>query len=516
MSAPDSLALFNPAPIPGERTAAPIRDVSLTIVVAAGSIAFAPLLHVTTPILAISVETLIACAIAVAAAAYAPAIAIFMLLFQNLFVSILSPYIADPSQLEFIKGYNFLGCSVMWLTSLALYGLRRNHYSTEVHRLMAWGMLALGTVGVYFLIGFGQDPVAASVYLRNILLPLFLFQLSLLTATTYEVRVTSFFVAIGVILILCGYIEFTFRDFWLDTTNGHAFWRFDEIKATNSGVWEKEMRTTGNVFADLKDRFKFGFLNTPLLDGLGLSEILRIFGPNMSPISFGYGVAFFGLFLFSVGRPLLALAALPLVVFCSVKGALILTVFVCMAWLSARIFGAAATLILGMLALAVYAILGIYTGLQIEDYHVLGFMGGWNGFLQRPFGRGLGIGGNLSEGYSSIDWSAAQQAGAVEGAVESAVGVLLYQMGLAALIPLGFYLAMALKVWRLYAFSGLLTQGLAAFGVMIVLVNGIFQEEALFAPPALGLLMCLTGLAIGNAIRASAAYDVDRNHTAAT
>ena len=40
-------------------------------------------------------------------------------------------------------------------------------------------------------------------------------------------------------------------------TNGQAFWRFEEIKATNSGVWEKEMRTTGNVFVDLKDRFSF-------------------------------------------------------------------------------------------------------------------------------------------------------------------------------------------------------------------------------------------------------------------
>jgi hypothetical protein len=503
MSAQDSLALFNPVPITGERAAAPIHDVSLTIGIAAGSIAFAPLLHVTSPILAISVETLMACAIAVAAPAYAPAIAIFILFFQNLFVSILSPYIADPSQLEFIKGYNFLSCSVMWLTTLALYGLRLKNYPVEVHRLMAWGMLALGMVGVYFLIGFGQDPVAASVYLRNIVLPLFLFQLSLLIASTYEVRVTPFFVAIAVILILCGYIEFAFRDFWLDITNGPAFWRFEEIKATNSGVWEKEMRATGNVFVDLKDRFSFSFLNTPLLEGLGLSNILRIFGPNMSPISFGYGVAFFGLFLYSVGYRLVALAALPLVVFCSVKGALILTLFVCVAWLSTRILGAVATLILGMLALALYAVLGIYTGLQIEDYHVLGFMGGWNGFLQRPFGRGLGVGGNLSEGYASIDWSAAQQAGAVDGAVESAVGVLLYQMGIAALIPLGFYLAMALKAWRLYAYSGLLTQGLAAFGVMIVLVNGIFQEEALFAPPALGLLMCLTGLAIGNAIRAS-------------
>src|SRR6195952_4219540 len=207
MSTQDSLTLFNPVLISGERAAAPIHDVLLTIGVAAGSIAFAPLLHVASPILDISVETLIACAIAVAAPAYTPAIAIFILFFQNLFVSILSPYIADPSQLEFIKGYNFLSCSVMWLTTLALYGLRWKNYPVEVHGLMAWGMLALGMVGAYFLIGFGQDPVAASVYLRNIVLPLFLFQLSLLTAATYEVRVTPFLVAIGVILIVCGYIE---------------------------------------------------------------------------------------------------------------------------------------------------------------------------------------------------------------------------------------------------------------------------------------------------------------------
>jgi hypothetical protein len=511
MRARGSLALFTALRVAGERPAWPVHDVNLTIGLAAGSIAFAPLLHVASPILAISVETLIACAIALAVPAYAASVAIFILFFQNLFVSMLSPYIAEPSQVEFIKGYNFLSCSVMWLTTLVLYGLRRKTYPVEVHRLMAWGMLTLGMVGVYFIIGFGQDAVASSIYLRNIVLPLFLFQLSLLTAATYEVRVTPFFVTTGVILILCGYIEFAFRDFWLHITNGEAFWRFDEIKATNSGIWEKEMRTTGNVFVDLKDRFKFGFLNTPLLEGLGLSEILRIFGPNMSPISFGYGIAFFALFLFSVGYPMLALAALPLVVFCSVKGALILILFVGLAWLSTRLLGAVATLVLGVLALALYAIVGIYTGLQIEDYHVLGFMGGWNGFLQRPFGRGLGVGGNLSEGYSSIDWSAAQQAGAVDGAVESAVGVLLYQMGIAALIPLGFYLAMALKAWRLYAFSGLLTQGLASFGVMIVLVNGIFQEEALFAPPALGLLMCLTGLALGNAIRTPAADDIDRN-----
>jgi hypothetical protein len=36
---------------------------------------------------------------------------------------------------------------------------------------------------------------------------------------------------------------------------------------------------------------------------------------------------------------------------------------------------------------------------------------------------------------------------------------------------------------------------------MVVLLNGMFQEEALFAPPALGLMLTLTGLVIGSQIR---------------
>ena len=479
----------------------PATDVIPAICLAVVSIAFAPILHVSSPALAIGVEALIGLSIVLALPAYAPSIAIFVLLFQNLFVSVLSSYLSSPSELEFVKGYNFLLCSVMWLGTLALYLLRRRNHSNEVNRIMWWGIVALATVMLYFVIGFVQNPLAASIYLRNIVLPLFLFQLALLTTATFEVRITPFLVAVGVALLLCGYLELMFRDFWLELTNGYTFWRFDELKATHSGVWEAEMRATGNVPVELKDRFRFSFLNTPLLEDLGLSDILRIFGPNMSPISFGYGVGFFALFLFSVGRPLLAVAALPLLVLCSVKGALIMAIFVGAAWISTRLLGPVVTLLLGLLALVVYAIAAIHIGLQIGDYHVIGFMGGWNGFLQNPFGRGLGVGGNLSEGFFSIDWSAAQQAGTVDGAVESATGVLLYQMGMAALVPLGFYFAMALKTWRLYASSGNLTQGLASFGVIVVLVNGLFQEEALFAPPALGLLCCLTGLAIGNHIR---------------
>ena len=373
-----------------------MQDVAITLVLATASIAFAPVLHGLSPLFAIAALTLIACAVVIATPAHAPAIAIFVLLFQNLFVSILSPVIADNSALDFIKGYNFLACSVMWLVTLLLYVARRRDNSAEVNRLMIASTCALGAIGLYFVYGFAQNGVAAAIYLRNIVLPIFLFQLALLTAASFEMRVTPALVTIAVLYLVCGYVELIFRDFWLHITNGYAYWQFDEIKATNSGTWEREMRATGQVLVELKDRFSFNFLNTPLLEGLGLSNILRVFGPTLSAISYAYGVCFFALFLFSVKRPLLGVAALPLAIFCSVKGGLIMVVYVAVSWLATRLIGAVATLGVGLIGLIVYAAFGLYLGLQIGDFHVIGFMGGWNGFLQQPFGRGLGSGGNLS------------------------------------------------------------------------------------------------------------------------
>ena len=144
------------------------QEVVLTIALAVASIVFAPLLHALSPVLAILAQTLIACAIVAAAPGYAPPIAIFILLFQNIFVSILSPYIASPSELEFIKGYNFLNCAVMWLATFALYLLRRRDCSPEVNRLMIGSTLVLAAVLVYFVVGFIHDGLAASIDWKSV------------------------------------------------------------------------------------------------------------------------------------------------------------------------------------------------------------------------------------------------------------------------------------------------------------------------------------------------------------
>src|SRR3954453_11110981 len=159
---------------------APSQEVFATICIAVASIAFAPLLHLASPILAIAVETLVAIAIVLTVPAYAPAVAIFVLFFQNLFVSILSSLVSSPSELDFIKGYNFLLCFVMWFGTLTFYLFHQRAYSAELNSIVRWCIFVLVVVGLYFALGLVQNGQAASIYLRNILLPLFLFQLSLM------------------------------------------------------------------------------------------------------------------------------------------------------------------------------------------------------------------------------------------------------------------------------------------------------------------------------------------------
>lgn len=480
---------------------APSGWIAAPIAIAAVAATFGPLLNAVDPVLGLAVQSLVALAIAVALPGYGPIVAIVVLLFQNLFVSAFSPLYSAPAQLDFVKGYNFLTCAILWLVNVVMYLWGARSRSRAVNVWMLASTLVMAAVGIYLLIGLRIDAKPAAIYLRNIILPFLLFQIALLTAATYRLRTTPLLVAVAALLFACGLFEFAFRDAWLWLTNGVTYWEIDGSKAMDAGVWEKQMRSTGRVMVELKDRFLVSFFNTPLLEPLGISTVLRIFGPNISAISFAYGVGFFVLFLLAVGRVALALAGFALLILCSVKGALFMVLFVGAAWIGTRLIGAVATLALWLLAMAAYAALVIVSGLKIGDYHVIGFMGGVNGFLQMPLGRGLGIGGNLSGDFTSIDWEAAQHAGAVDGAFESAVGVLLYQMGVAALVPLGFCAALALRLWRLYAASGILAQGLPAFGILTVLVNGMFQEEALFSPPALGFMLAMAGLVLGSAIR---------------
>jgi hypothetical protein len=61
----------------------------------------------------------------------------------------------------------------------------------------------------------------------------------------------------------------------------------------------------------------------------------------------------------------------------------------------------------------------------------------------------------------------------------------------------------AAKLWRLYLDTGNRCCAAVALSVLVVGVNGIFQEEALFAPLAMGMVLALAGLLLGRGCRAS-------------
>ena len=151
--------------------------------------------------------------------------------------------------------------------------------------------------------------------------------------------------------------------------------------------------------------------------------------------------------------------------------------------------------------LLLYVASGIAAGIAAQDYHVIGFIGGLKGFLANPLGHGIGIGGNLALDMSTIDWSRSQYLGHTDVAVESAVGVLLYQMGICGAVVLGIFAWPAVKLWGWHLRAGGRLYATGCFAVLAIMANGVFQEEAIFAPLALGIVMGLAGLLLGRACR---------------
>ncbi|MCB4821354.1 hypothetical protein [Roseicella aerolata] len=233
----------------------------------------------------------------------------------------------------------------------------------------------------------------------------------------------------------------------------------------------------------------------------------RFAGPNQHAISYAYVLAVAGIVAVALRQSWLLLIVLPLLVLAGVKGALILLVASLALYVPWRLAGNRRLLLTAGATLTVaYVGLGLTHGLQQGDFHVIGFLGGLRGFLRNPLGHGIGAGGNLSTELKgeALDWQELQRLG-VDFALESAVGVLLYQLGIGALALFCVFFAVLRAArpaggaaWRLPA--GPRPTDIAFIALAMVVVNGIFQEEA-YSPYALGLLMLFCGVLIGNGDR---------------
>jgi hypothetical protein len=451
--------------------------------------------------IAIALCVLLSVILTCVAAPCVPTALIFAYLFQNLFVALVSPQISGIDQLNAIRAYNFVMTATVWLVLTTGYWLERKTIAARMRRMIDVTTGALVLIGAYFVLGVGSDPGSAATYLRNIAAPFLLFQIFALTAYRHPVALIKPLTIIATIAAAYGLFELVAQKELLRLFNGDVYLNWRLRQEYEAGVWVREMQETGRVMRSYLDTLVIDFLNTPLLPNLKI-QVYRLVGPNFHSISFAYALTFCAIVLAAAGRwwwPLIML--LPLLVIGS-KGALVTLALVLGFLLLASYLRMFRNLVWYLVTLAAYACAGIALGIRAGDYHVIGFLGGLRGFLAQPLGRGIGAGGNLSLSVSAFDWSRSQQLGHTDVALESAVGVLLYQMGVAGFVVLGVLFWIVLMLWRQYRLSGDRLHAAAALGVGAITVNGIFQEEAMFAPLALGFMCGFAGLMLGGAQRA--------------
>jgi len=437
-------------------------------------------------------------------AIYSPATSLVAIqlsfIFQNLIVSLLAPYLQSPGDFDMIRAYNFFLLSVTWVFLAASFLSRPKSYPAALANYVKITTVSLLVIGIYFLIGLPTHGIGAIVNLRNVVTPLLFFQVCLMAFSVAPLRIGPAITGTAILVLLCGLLEFLHRDAWLFYTNGETYWGLANGYNWETLAYDKQAAQTRTVITSLSDTFRIDFFNSPLLAHLG-SDMMRLFGPNMHAISFAYCLTFLSLFLLYRGRFVFGSILFILLFLCSVKGPLIIFTMVCVSWLIFWLFGTRLALWSQILMISVYAAAGIVIGQRIGDYHVLGLMAGIQEFVADPLGHGIGAGGNFSPLFASIQWEDAQSAGRTPFPVESSVGVLLYQMGVFALLVIATYTWIA---WELLKLAGRTRNSLhaaASFAILGVLVTGLFQEEAYFAPLALAMFLGLAGMILGAAIR---------------
>ena len=481
--------------------AAHFANAVLTIVIAACMTGIPVFAHIVHPALGVLSAAVLAGLCAWRMPQTAIVAIFFALLFQNTFVSFAVDRVVSDDDFDIIRGYNFVTLSVTWLvlTSGFLVDWRERERSVDPFVKV---LVAVYTIlGVYFLIGFALYGMAAIIYLRNIVTPFLLFQICMIAFLRQQIRLSQAVTVLSVLVALCGIVEFVWRETWLDFTNGYAFWERAAGPNHVTMAYDKKLQETGIVATGFLDSIRITLFNSPLFADYEI-QVMRLFGPNMHAISFAYALCFLSVFALYRGRFVLTAVLFTLLVLTSAKGPLILFLLVGASWMAFKLFGARFAFACLCAVLIVYAAAGIVVGLGIGDYHIIGFMGGLHEFLANPIGRGIGAGGNLSPEFSKIDWPAAQAAGRTPFAVESAVGVLLSQIGIFAFAVIGAYVWISWRVLLIARATGNDLHAAAAFALLTMVVTGIFQEEAYFAPLALAVFMALAGMIVGAAGRA--------------
>jgi hypothetical protein len=438
-------------------------------------------------------------AIAVVMPAAVPFLVAASFLFQNVVVAWYTPLILDNNSFDALRGANFIIVMAAFAAFLtAGFGAR----ARSIAPLRPWILGMIGVVGVTVLyLGIGAihgDAKDAVVYFRNIITPIACFGVAVVSASLYRINLSKTVFWMAAAAIAYGYCELFFTLDFLSLIHGDLYIKRDIWRQIQSGAWEQTLHDTGFVLRGLQDVMMTNVLNLPFFSGV-LPQVFRINGPTFHSISFAYGLAGVSAWLLFQKRLLLPMLALPLLLVIGSKGALVmllLAIFVRAA--SPRLGGRTALLLSAFVSVA-WVAGSILFGIRSGDYHVLGLLAGVREFLHNPLGIGLGFGGNLSSTTVNVNWQLAQATGAAQTPMESAIGVMIYQMGIGSIAFLGFLAAIAVVGWRTFRASGEFSQLFLPVIVMAISANAVLQEEAFFSPLALAFALLLGGVSLGTA-----------------
>jgi hypothetical protein len=358
-------------------------------------------------------------------------------------------------------------------------------------------LVAFGALILYTAIGaISAGPTSAIVYFREFASPLLAGIVGIEIGRVWGFRTVGVCLLYSSVLaILLSIFEFCYP---IDFYNAINEVQFLQLKYYT--------QPSGNTFytaQDIVTHYTSVFFNiTAASTASDTLQSFRFGGTIINPISNGYIIAVSGLVAIALRRSLWLLILLPMLVMEGVKGANILVLTsVALFWVWTAIPHRPTLVAAGFCLAASYLAVGIFLGLRNDDFHVLGFMGGVHSLIHDPIGHGIGVGGNMSTNANAgFKWTGRGGfiSGGVDFAVESAIGVLIYQMGVAAAAILGVF---ATFLWHAPLGDRIFLRpqrsDIVFLGLAMIAVNGVFQEEA-FAPYAAGLLMLLTGVLIGN------------------
>ncbi|MDA4848345.1 hypothetical protein [Hoeflea poritis] len=453
--------------------------------------------HLVSPLFGTVAAVLFGLAIGMAMAPFAPFAVLALFLFQNLLIAIVSPQLEHGFALTAMRSSNFVMTVSAFSVFCASYMSAPGRYG-GIDAVMKHTAFILLLVLIYFLFGYARFGDTAIIYLRNITTPLFVLVVALVASRAYDLRYTQAFALLTAVLLLFGYLEFAFgRAFW-EAVNGDHYARLSStsLRLYPLGPWVEAMQHTGYVTRDPFESARVYLFNFAFFEELG-KMFRRPEGPNFHAISYAYAIGVLVLALLAKGRWIYLLASLPLLFLVGSKGATAFLILCAFGLFFARLSRSWTVFSGFVILLAAYAAVAAATAIAVQNYHALGLMAGLEAFARNPLGGGLGASGILSVRFIDIDWNTAQLLGRTDVVVESAVAVLMHQMGVFAFALIAFNLWLAARAWKIFRDGGELVAAAASFMLLTITVNGIFHEEALFAPLALGSVMLVAGLVIG-------------------